>query len=150
MNRFFISMICAFALFGAHAFGKEAEQKSFSGKVDLAKNVLERITKTGSKNGTLFVYVKKLGNEAGPPVAVIKIANPKYPQSFQIRPSNTMMPASTPSPIDGKYVIYARHSMSGEPMKKEGYIGKFTNSEKGIEAGQEFPTLTIDTDYGEK
>ncbi len=150
MNRLLLSLICVFAFFGSNAFAKGAEQISFSGKVDLAKQVVEKVSKAGSKNGTLFVYIKKLGNEAGPPAAVIKIANPKYPQNFQILPSNTMIPASSIAPFEGKYVIYARHSLSGEPMKKEGYIGKFTNGEKGIEAGQEFPTLMIDADYREK
>ncbi len=131
------------AVAGGFAQAKEKEIKTFSGKVDVTKAISQKI----SDKGALFVYVRKLGIESGPPVAVIKIENPKYPQNFVINPENSMIPSQSVSSFSGKYVLFARHSESGEAMAKEGFIGKFDNKNKGVEVGESFPTILIDSKY---
>jgi len=90
-----------------------------SGVIELDKAAKDSVTATGS----LFVFAKKSGseNEKGvPPIAVLRIANPQFPQKFSLTEANVMMPGT---PFAGPLVISARYSPSGDAMDKSGPNG---------------------------
>ena len=87
--------------------------------------------------GTLFVYLREKGRDQGPPTAVVTIKSPSYPQAFSVCGGDQMMPGARPKNLGGSYRLYARHSISGAPMKQEGYLGTSDGAaDKGLKAGE--------------
>lgn len=103
------------------------------GLVTLKKGLESKMTKTG----VLYVFAKQAGPDSGPndrtpPVAVIRIANPIFPQAFVITQKNVMVPGS---PFKGPLHVIARYSPSGDALNKTGAIEgidpKFVSVELG-------------------
>ncbi len=90
------------------------------GLVTLKKGLEKKIV----KGGVLFVYAKQAGPDSGPndrtpPVAVIKIDNPTFPQAFVITQKNVMIAGSD---FKGPFHVIARYSPVGDAMAKAGAI----------------------------
>lgn len=72
------------------------------------------LQKTLTPNATLFVIARKVGQVAGPPLAVKRYAPPlKFPVDFAIAPSDVMMPGAE---LSGNVSLSARVSQSGNAM----------------------------------
>lgn len=76
------------------------------------------------KGGVLFIYAKQAGPDSGPndrtpPVAVIRVENPTFPQAFVITQKNVMIPGSG---FKGPLHVIARYSPIGDAMAKIGSI----------------------------
>jgi hypothetical protein len=116
-----------------HAFAQQ-----IVGEVQVAPAIAKRM----QQGGTLFVYVRAVGNDKGPPIAVLTIKQPQYPQRFTLRPEDQMVPGSAPRALDGRYKVYARHSVSGQPMAQEGFLGTTLGPDgKGARAGAEYKVV---------
>lgn len=103
------------------------------GTVTLAKGLEKNLTATG----VLYVFAKKAGPDSNPgdrtpPVAAIRIANPKFPQAFVISGKNVMMEGAS---LAGPLHIIARYSLTGDALDKKGAIEgmdpKFPSAEVG-------------------
>jgi hypothetical protein len=128
MNKIVLLLTAFFAL-NAFAF----IDPKVGGTVTLKKGLEKNLT----KNGVLFVIAKQAGPDSNPgdrtpPVAVLKIENPKFPQAFVITEKNIMV---TGSPFKGPFHVIARYSASGDALDKtgaiEGFDKKFPSSEIG-------------------
>lgn len=116
----------------------KSNTNAVSGTVVLSKSLQSQMP----SSGVLFVYARQFGLKAGPPTAVIRIANPKFPQSFQLSSENVMMPGT---PFSGPFTLTAKFSPAGDAMQKSGaYIG-FSADKQKIELGQSDIDLQIDT-----
>lgn len=67
-----------------------------------------------SGRGTLYIMVRNAG-VPGPPVAVKKIADPRFPLSFEVGPADVMMAGT---PLVGPFDLSARLDQDGDPMTK--------------------------------
>src|SRR6476469_4878699 len=95
-----LSLICL----NANAF----VDPKVGGVITLKKGLEKNLT----KDGVLFVIAKNAGpdsspNDRMPPIAVVRIANPKFPQAFVITPKNVMMPGAE---FKGPVHVIARYS----------------------------------------
>jgi cytochrome c-type biogenesis protein CcmH len=64
----------------------------------------------------LFIIAKSTGGAGGPPLAVKRIANPKFPVAYSLNPQDVMMPGT---PFSGKLFVSARLDQDGNPTTKE-------------------------------
>lgn len=117
MKNIFIIMI--FSLFIATKANAYTDPK-VGGLVVLKKGLEAKIT----KNGVLYVFAKKAGPDSGPndrtpPVAVIRIANPTFPQAFVITQKNVMIPGAE---FIGPFHVIARYTPSGDALNKSGAV----------------------------
>ena len=127
-------IILALTIFGALNAIAFVDPK-VGGTIKLASGLEKNLT----PNGVLFVIAKKAVPESSPadrspPIAVVRIANPKFPQAFVITEKNIMMEGSS---FKGPLRVLARYSPSGDALDKKGAI-------EGIDA--KFPS----TDVGNK
>jgi hypothetical protein len=93
-------------------------------------------------SGTIFIVVRNQGMpNQGPPLAVKRIADPKFPASFQISASDMMMPGI---PFVGPFDIYARLDRDGNAMTKD--PGDLVNSAPaaGVKAGSKDVQISLD------
>ncbi len=120
MKNIILSFLTLSSFFTFNSFADPA--KEIAGTVTLAK-AAEKAT---NATGVLFVFAKKAGGKAGdgaPPVAVVRIAQPKFPVKFKITPDNLMIPGSS---FEGPFDVYARFSPSGDAIDKTGPQGSET------------------------
>ncbi|MEA9355853.1 hypothetical protein SHI21_06565 [Bacteriovorax sp. PP10] len=115
-NIFVTIMVSLFIATNANAY----TDPKVGGLVTLKKGLEKKIT----KNGVLYVFAKQAGPDSGPndrtpPVAVIKIANPTFPQAFVITQKNVMIPGSE---FKGPLHVIARFSPDGNALNKSGAI----------------------------
>ena len=103
------------------------------GMITLKKGLEKKIV----KNGVLFIFAKQAGPDSGPndrtpPVAVIRIVNPTFPQAFVITQKNVMFAGSQ---FIGPFHVIARYTPSGDALVKAGAIEgmdpKFPSAELG-------------------
>jgi cytochrome c-type biogenesis protein CcmH len=81
---------------------------SIRGRIRLAESA-------ASASGTLFVIARPQGNDAGPPLAVLRIPDPSFPLDFEIGPDQLMIPGmSFEGPID----LTARLDRDGDAMTR--------------------------------
>lgn len=88
-KRWFWLVFLAAALFLGWRYGYHAALRYFfqvSGTVSVAQGVLPALP---GANSMLFVVAR---NDRGVPVAVQKLINPVFPASFELGPSNLIMP----------------------------------------------------------
>lgn len=106
-------------------------------KVGGTITLLKSLEKNLTPNGVLFVIAKKAGPDSNPgdrtpPIAVIKIEKPKFPQAFVITEKNIMMAGTS---LKGPLFVIARYSPSGDALDKkgaiEGYDPKFLSTDVG-------------------
>lgn len=115
-NIFVTLMVSLFIATNASAY----TDPKVGGLVTLKKGLESKIT----KNGVLYVFAKQAGPDSGPndrtpPVAVIKIANPTFPQAFVITQKNVMIPGSE---FKGPLHVIARYSPDGNALNKSGAV----------------------------
>jgi len=100
----------------AHAF----TDPKVGGLITMKKGFENKMT----KSGVLFIFAKQAGPDSGPndrtpPVAVIKIENPKFPQAFVLTQKNVMIPGAS---FKGPLHVIARYSPSGDALNKSGAL----------------------------
>jgi cytochrome c-type biogenesis protein CcmH len=110
-----------------------ASRHEMSGTVKLAKGA-----KRPSEEGVLFVIARKAGG-AGPPVAVQRIAAPKFPQAFKITAAHAMGAGA----MQGEMALSARLDLDGDVGTKEpgGLLG--TCAHNPVRLGQTGIVITI-------
>jgi len=116
-----IGLVMLLSFVAAIAFGE-----SISGTITVNKNS-EKEIKSG---GTLFIFAKNAGGKAGDgqmPVAVQRIADPKFPVKFELGPENAMVQGT---PFVGPFKVYARYSQVGNATDKSGPEGSTPDSQK--------------------
>ena len=125
-------LACLVPLATPAATAQQTGSEQIVGEVHLSPAIAKRV----QPGGTLFVYVRAVGKDSGPPVAVVSIQQPAYPQRFTLRPEDQMVAGSVAQPLNGRYKLYARHSVSGQPMTREGFLGTTLGPDgKGLRAG---------------
>ena len=106
-------------------------------KVGGVVTIDKALEKKLNSNGALFIFAKKAGSDSSladhtPPLAVIKILHPKFPQAFVLTPKNVIMEGME---FKGPLHVVARFSQSGDPIDKvggfEGVDPKFLSAELG-------------------
>lgn len=92
-------------------------------------------------SGTLFVILRNEGVKRGPPLAVKKIVNPTFPQSFTLGPADVMIKGL---PFTGPFEIQARVDADGNAMTKA--AGDLTTSAAiaGLRPGSQVK-IVVDT-----
>lgn len=128
-NLFLLSLFTVISFSNAWAF----TDPKVGGMVTLKKGLEKKLT----KNGVLFIFAKQAGPDSGPndrtpPVAVIKVERPTFPQAFVITQKNVMIPGAD---FKGPLHVIARYSPSGDALNKTGAIEgldpKFPSTELG-------------------
>lgn len=125
--------VTLFLLFGLFSFCSWAEdsdsencpyKESKVPPCDVSKNCITgNITVDSSmkyKKGdddVLFVIVRKPGHDSVMPLAVLKISDPKFPQSFEVGPRDLIYEDSE---FTGPFVIRAKLSRSGDATTQPG------------------------------
>lgn len=108
------------------------------GNLVLAQSVSgEVIIKGGNPKGVLYVFAKRFGGEMPMPLAVMRIANPKFPVKFELSQKNAMI---KDTPFKGPFMIVARLSPSGDAFDKSGMEVSTT---KKIELGEKDIKLVL-------
>jgi hypothetical protein len=74
--------------------------------------------------GVLFISARNPG-AGGPPVAVTRVNNPRFPQAFVLGPKNVMIAGV---PFEGPFEIKAKYTLSGDALSKEGALEGDTGS----------------------
>lgn len=102
------------------ASGMAFTDSKVGGIVTLKKGLEKNII----KNGVLYIIAKKAGPDSGPndrepPLAVLRIPNPKFPQAFVITQKNVMLAGLE---FKGPLHVIARYSPSGDALTKKGDI----------------------------
>ncbi len=128
-SLFFAALLSALTVTNAHAF----TDPKVGGMVTLKKGLESKIT----KNGVLYIFAKQAGPDSGPndrtpPVAVIRVERPTFPQAFVITQKNVMIAGSD---FKGPFHVIARYSPSGDALNKvgaiEGMDPKFPSTDLG-------------------
>lgn len=130
MKNIFVTIMLSFLIVSnANAY----TDPKVGGLVTLKKGLESKMT----KNGVLFVFAKQAGPDSGPndrtpPVAVIRIPNPTFPQAFVITQKNVMIAGSE---FLGPLHVIARYCPSGDALNKSGAIegldSKFPSTDLG-------------------
>jgi hypothetical protein len=92
--------------------GAETIGESIRGTIALSPELLSGMPASGP-NGSLFVIARPHGVSAGPPLAVLRISQPRFPVSFEIGPENVMIPSMR---FEGEIQISARLDSDGDAM----------------------------------
>jgi hypothetical protein len=116
MKNILAALLVCVLSFSAHAF----TDPKVGGMVTLKKGLEKKLT----KNGVLYVFAKQAGPDSGPndrtpPVAVIRVERPTFPQAFVITQKNVMVPGSE---FKGPLHVIARYSPNGDALNKSGAI----------------------------
>lgn len=106
--------------------------------------VTPEIQKKLKKNGVLFIFAKKLGTRRGPPVSVVRIQNPKFPQKFSLGPKNIMIPGTK---FKGPFVLSARFSADGNALSKNNSFQGMSSKKGGVLSGDKNIKVIINKEY---
>jgi hypothetical protein len=68
-----------------------------------------------SADAVLFIIARRQGAQGGPPLAVLRIADPKFPLDFSIGPENVMIPSMR---FEGAISLSARLDADGNAMTR--------------------------------
>jgi hypothetical protein len=82
-----------------------------SGKIELASEWAD----AAPEGAILFVIARREGAQGGPPLAVLRIADAKFPLDFEIGPSNVMIPSMQ---FTGPISLSARLDADGNAMTR--------------------------------
>jgi cytochrome c-type biogenesis protein CcmH len=92
--------------------------------------------------GSIFVILRMAGMpDRGPPVAVKKLDDPRFPVAFAIGPSDVMMQGM---PFDGPFDIYVRFDADGNAMTKAPGDLSLSAPASQIKPGQTGVEVTLD------
>jgi hypothetical protein len=123
MKHFFGILLLIYSL---SAFA--VPENMISGIVNLPNELKSRLR----PNGVLFVFAKKNQMKGQPPIAVIKIVNPKFPQPFSITEKNIMIQGSN---FENSMYIMARYSPTGNPMSSPDSLEGTDPKQEMVKAG---------------
>lgn len=128
MKKLMTAFILTFSV-SAFAFS----DPKVGGLVTLAKGLEKNIV----PGGVLYVFAKKAGPDSGPndrtpPIAAVKIENPKFPQAFVITPKNVMIQGTE---FKGPVHVIARYAPTGDAMSRPGVIDGFDPKFPSTELG---------------
>jgi hypothetical protein len=103
------------------------------GVVTLSKGLEKNLTETG----VLYIYAKRAGPDSGPndrtpPIAVVRVEHPRFPQAFVITPKNVMIAGSE---LTGPVHVIARYSPTGDALNKKGAIEGIDPKFPSVELG---------------
>ena len=79
------------------------------GRVSLGESLSDR-------RGTLFIIARARGVERGPPMAVLRISDPRFPLDFEIGPDQVMIPGMR---FAGAIDLTARLDSDGDAMTRD-------------------------------
>jgi hypothetical protein len=68
------------------------------------------------RSGVLFIIARRQGAVGGPPLAVVRITEPSFPQDFEIGPDNVMVPSMK---FEGALTLTARLDSDGNAMTRD-------------------------------
>lgn len=113
------------------------------GTVTLAKGLEKNLT----TQGVLYVFAKKAGPDSNPgdrtpPIAAIRIVNPKFPQAFVITGKNMIIEGTS---LIGPLHVIARYSISGDALDKKGAIEGFDPKFPSTEIGNKNLNIELKT-----
>ena len=94
-----------------------AQAQSFGGGDTITGTITLALPLQGSvpSGALLFVIARGAGVTGGPPMAVLRVANPQFPLAFEIGPKNVMIPRMR---FEGEIDITARVDGDGNAMTK--------------------------------
>jgi hypothetical protein len=98
------------AMAPAGASDANAAGAAITGRIELADGV-----EAPPSEGVLFVIARPQGATGGPPLAVLRIADPKLPLDFRIGPENVMIPSMR---FAGPISLSARLDADGNAMTR--------------------------------
>lgn len=94
--------------------GNVAASPGIRGTIAISPALSDRVPQTGTA-GTLFVIARRSGATGGPPLAVLRIPNPRFPAAFEIGQAQVMIPGLV---FEGEIEINARLDSDGNAMTK--------------------------------
>jgi len=77
----------------------------------------QKLKSKTSASDVLFVFVRSASSPTGPPLAVLRITQPKFPQAFTLTENNAMRPSTK---FVGPFIIQAKLSKSGNAFTHSG------------------------------
>ena len=114
------------------------------GVITLKKGMEKKLV----KGGALFIYAKQAGPDSGPndrtpPIAVIKIDNPTFPQAFVLTQKNVMIPGAN---FQGPFHVIARYSPIGDAIAKAGSLQGFDPKFPSTDLGNKNLNIELNTE----
>ena len=82
---------------------------SVRGNVNLAEAA-------NGRTGTLFIIARRQGAVGGPPLAVLRVPDPRFPLAFEIGPDQVMIPSMR---FEGAIALTARLDADGDAMTRD-------------------------------
>ena len=110
----------------ANSVESSGSAASVRGEVHLAEGIRP------SPGAVLFIIARKRGSQGGPPLAVARIGEPRFPQPFELGPDQVMIPSLR---FEGPVSITARLDADGNAMTREA-SNPVTASSEPAEPGQ--------------
>jgi hypothetical protein len=92
------------------ATSSAASAAPIEGRIELPAELSDRLD-----GAVLFVIARPQGVQGGPPLAVLRIANPRFPLEFSIGPDNVMIPSMR---FEGAISLSARLDADGNAMTR--------------------------------
>jgi hypothetical protein len=89
----------------------ESSSAAIEGRVELASEM----TAAQPAGAILFIIARPVGVTGGPPLAVIRVADPTFPYAFSIGPNNVMIPSMR---FEGEISLSARLDADGNAMTR--------------------------------
>lgn len=96
--------------------------------------------KVPEAKGVLFVYARKPGVQGGPPLAVFRFENPRFPQAFVITAKNLIMKEQ---PFVGPVEVTALYVPSGDAFNKKGGFRGQDDKRKVVDLGVKDLNITL-------
>jgi len=91
------------------AVASRTDGPAIEGRIELAAELARPAA------GVLFVIARPQGSQGGPPLAVLRIADPEFPLEFRIGPENVMIPSMR---FEGAISLSARLDADGNAMTR--------------------------------
>lgn len=134
-------LVLLFLTLSLNAFG--FIDPKVGGTIHLAKGLEKNLTATG----VLYIFAKKAGPDSNPgdrtpPIAVVRVDNPKFPQAFVISEKNLMVAGTS---LKGPLHVIARYSLTGDALDKKGAIEGFDPKFPSTEVGNKNLNIELKT-----
>jgi hypothetical protein len=71
---------------------------------------------SAGRTGVLFIIARSEGAVGGPPLAVLRVAEPSFPMDFELGPDNVMVPSMR---FEGSLTLTARLDSDGNAMTRD-------------------------------
>jgi hypothetical protein len=101
----------------AGALARPAATRAAAGRAGAAvRGTVHLAEAAAGRNGVLFIIARPQGTVGGPPLAVLRIAEPSFPLDFEIGPDNVMVPSMK---FEGALTLTARLDSDGNAMTRD-------------------------------